>query len=108
MDRAAWMLKRYEELLNYSRQMLESARQSRWDDLISLEQKRDVLVVELRNDVDQGDVPAQVSTQVAELIGLILTADSETQLLAKSWREELHGLLGSMSTERKLTNTYGV
>lgn len=105
---AAWLVQRYESLAQLSMEMLEAARQGRWDELTGLEGKRSILVSELSQDSNPGEMPVEISSRVAELIRKILEADAETTALAGSWQEELQGLLKSMSTERKLSDTYGV
>lgn len=107
MERGAWILQRYHELFGLSAQMLAAAREGRWDDLPALEQRRAELVNELRQDSLQSLVPASASSQVAELIESIQKMDTEIYELVEAWKAELSDLLGSMKTERKLSDTYG-
>jgi hypothetical protein len=44
---------------------------------------------------------------VAELIEATRKLDAETLDLVEAWKVELLELLGSMRTERKLSDTYG-
>lgn len=107
MERANWILQTYKAVAQLSVQMLEAARNGQWDDLVTLEQKRDSVLTELRADATEAAIPDVVADQVSELIKAILAADSETGSLALSWRGELHELLDSMGTERKLFQAYG-
>ena len=107
MDRAGRILQRYQEVSRFSVQMRDAARQGRWDDLIALERARESQVAELKRDLGQGAVPPEVASQVGALIAAILEMDGETQELAVSWKGELKGLLESVNTERKLSQTYG-
>lgn len=106
MERAVWILQHYEALVQFSGQMLEAARHGRWDELVELERQRDSVLSELRTDAAQAAIPDAASERVAELIEAILIADKETDALVRAWRVELQALLGSMNTERKLSQTY--
>lgn len=106
-ERGAWIVQRYDDLRGLSAQMLAGAREGRWDDLPDLEQKRAEVVKALTQDAQQGAVPALISARVAGLIEDIRNMDTETRSLVEAWKIELHDLLGSMKTERKLSDTYG-
>ncbi len=89
-------------------QMLDSAHAGKWDDLPLHEQQRGTILAELKSGVCNGiNVRDSTSRKLAEMIAAILKADAETRSLAGAWRDELQGILGSMSTERKLSDTYG-
>ncbi len=106
MERATWILQRYEAFALLSEQMREAARHGQWDELVELEQKRVPMLSELRTD-SGGAVPDAISARVSELIRAILAADEETTSLALSWRGELQELIASLGTERKLFQAYG-
>jgi flagellar protein FliT len=106
MERAAWILQRYEALALLSEQMREAARHGQWDELVELEQKRDPMLSELRTDGGEA-IPDAIAARVSELIRSILAADDETSSLASSWRGELQELIASLGTERKLFQAYG-
>lgn len=107
MERAAWILQYYEAVARLSGQMLEAARHGQWDELVELEHQRDAVLSELRADAAKEVIPDAVAARVSDLIKAILVADSETGSLVLSWRGELHELLASMGTERKLFQAYG-
>lgn len=107
MERASWILRHYEAVARFSAQMRDAARHGQWDELVELERQRDSVLSELKSDAARAAIPDAAAEQVAELIGAILKADAETDALARAWHVELQGLLGSMSTERKLLDAYG-
>lgn len=107
MERAGWIVQHYEAAAKLAAMMLEVARQGQWDELVALEQQRAAVLSELMVDAAQGAIPDEVAEQVARLIGSILQADSEITPLAQAWQGELKGLLGSMGTERKISQAYG-
>lgn len=107
MARAGWIVQHYEAAAKLAVMMLEAARQGQWDELVALEQQRAAVMAELMADAAQGAIPDEAAEQVARLIGAILQADAEITPLAKAWQDELKGLLGSMGTERKISQAYG-
>lgn len=107
MEHVAWILQHYEAVAQLSGRMLEAARKELWDELIELELQRNSVLSELKSDVGQAAIPGEATEQVAKLIGSVLAADKEIEVLARAWRDELQGLLGSINTERKLSDTYG-
>lgn len=106
VERAAWILQRYEALALLSEQMREAARRGQWDELVELEQKRVPILSELRTDGGEA-IPDAIIARISELIEAILVADDETGSLASSWRGELQELIASLGTERKLFQAYG-
>lgn len=107
MEHPGDLIRHYEDLLVLSREMLQLASHGQWDELIQREREHASLVARLAHAAEITPVAQPDSLRIAELIDSILKLDSETQSLAKSWKDELQGLLGSMSTERKLSHTYG-
>lgn len=107
MEHPGDLVRRYEDLLQLSREMLQLARQGQWDELVLRERAHASLVADLAVAAATVPVPPADGLRISELIELILKLDSETQLLAHSWKNELQGLLESMSTERKLSHAYG-
>lgn len=97
----------YEQVLQFSGRMLEAARSSDWSGLLQLEQKRgEVLASVMRLDRGEPVEPA-LAARKTNLIRAILSADTETKVLTESWMQELQGILGSIGTERKLSQVYG-
>lgn len=107
MERTAWIVQRYEAVAQLAGKMLEAARHGQWDELVGLEQQRAAVLSELMADAAQGAIPNEVADQVAGLIGAILEKDAECTVLAQAWQDELKALLGSLNTERKISQTYG-
>ena len=108
MERAAWIVQRYEAVAQLAGKMQETARRGQWDELVEIEQQRSALLSELMADAAQGKIPDAVADEVARLIAFILEADAEIASLAKAWQEELKELLGSIGTERKISQAYGI
>lgn len=108
VDCETWLAGRYEHLVLVSMQMRDAARAGEWDELTLLERKRAALFAELDAGACKGaSLRESAARQLGEMIEKILGADAETRALASDWRVELQGLLGSMRTERKLSDTYG-
>jgi hypothetical protein len=97
----------YERALELSRAMLEAARKSDWDQLVALERERAQVVDDIRvADPDPGRDPV-TRARKRELIQAVLQCDEQIQLLTQDWMHELREVLGSISTEQRLTQTYG-
>lgn len=107
MERATWIVQRYEGVALLAGKMLEAARQGQWDELVELEQQRAAVLSELMADAAQGAIPGEAAEQVAGLIGAIVEKDAECTALARAWQDELKALLGSMGAERKIFQAYG-
>ncbi|OWW21299.1 flagellar protein FliT [Noviherbaspirillum denitrificans] len=100
------LLKRYEAMLQLSRQMLDAAKNAEWEKLVELEQVRSAVEEELkRNDTIRWQ-PAEAAKKAA-LIQSILDGDAEIKGLTESWMKELQGDIGSIGTEMKLKKAYG-
>lgn len=96
----------YEAIWALTRRMRGAAGDSQWDELISLENERYVLVKKLMagDDGDLSDVA--LNDRKAELIRNILDCDAETRSLSEAWMGELRQILNSVGTEKKLSNAY--
>jgi len=96
----------YDAALALSRQMLEAAANSRWDDLIALEQKRAALLAGVESGAIAGLEDAGLQQRLANVIQQILESDSQIKTLVEAWTGELSGILHSMGTEKKLQQAY--
>lgn len=90
----------YETAWALTQQMLETARNGEWDELILIEKKRAKVVAELMQ--NRHDVDAKTN----ENIQRILACDAEIKTLTESWLGELRETLASTITEKKLLQTY--
>jgi flagellar protein FliT len=96
----------YEAVAEKSLRMLDAARENQWDELIQIEQERSQVLQKLIaiDSIDLGE--AQLNKRKMELLESILKYDAETQLLAKSWMDELRSMLSNANVEKKLGNAY--
>ena len=103
---AAEIISRYERILVVSAEMVVSAQESRWEDLLSLEIARRELIqtatAEPASRLD--DVAFQARKET--LIRAILAADEQVKSLTLAWMSEMRGILTSVQAERKLAVAY--
>ncbi|HEY3325935.1 MAG TPA: flagellar protein FliT [Novimethylophilus sp.] len=97
----------YEAAARLSRQMLVAAQRGEWEVLIDLENQRASVLSNMMAEKNRGAIPDSIAEQVLGLINSILAMDTETRALTVLWSGELHQLLGSIDTERKLSQAYG-
>ena len=100
------VLAQYEHALALTRDMLAYARAGDWDNLLKLEPERSRVVDELRAQDPSPGKDAKVGRK-REVISEMLRMDEEIQLLTQDWMHELRDILNSVSTEQRLSRTYG-
>ena len=100
------LLSQYETILSDSRKMLALAKAGEWDKLVAVEQNRNQLLQALKNGNATILLDADLEAKRSELVRLILTADEETQKFSRIWMSELEVIIGSLSVEKKLNQTY--
>lgn len=100
------MLAEYERALALTRDMLTFARNGDWDNLVKFESDRS-RVVELLRVQDPSPAHDAGIARKREIIAEMLKMDEEIQLLSQDWMHELRDILNSVSTEQRLTRTYG-
>jgi flagellar protein FliT len=97
----------YEAVLSLTRQMLDAARSSRWEDLIASEDERSRLI----DHISKNDTAAILDSRLREikrdLIGSIMQHDAEIRILTQDWMRELRVVISSLSAQQKLQHTYG-
>jgi len=86
--------------------MLTFARNGDWDNLVKFESDRS-RVVELIRLQDALPVKDAGTSRKREIIAEMLKMDEEIQLLSQDWMHELRDILSSVSTEQRLSRTYG-
>jgi len=100
------IITRYEQILAASAEMVLSAQESRWDDLINLEIDRreliEVVTAEAPTRFDDVALQARKET----LIRSILAADEQVNALTAAWMSEMQVILTSVHAERKLARAY--
>lgn len=93
-------------MLRLAQQMLDLAKQSGWDRLVEFELER-AAIAETLIKHEEGSVWSQADQEKkADLIRSIIAADEEIKSLTQAWMGELQEILGSISTEKKLSKTY--
>jgi flagellar protein FliT len=105
---SADLLKRYDELLRLSQQMLAVARQSDWDRLVEIEKLRAVIADSLVKQDSEILWDASDAARKAQTIHAVLDADAEIKSLTALWMGELQALLGSIGSEKKLQKAYEI
>lgn len=93
----------YGEILALTRQMLDAARKSEWDDLTLVEKKRAEMVAGVMSCQQESGT---LDEKTADIVRQILGCDEEIKALTEAWLGDLRELLASTSTEKKLLNTY--
>jgi flagellar protein FliT len=97
----------YEDVANITTQMLQAARNARWDDLVHLEQYCANRVHSLATSEAPIKYPANLRNRKLSLLRDILADDREIRNLTEPWMQQLDKLLQATRTERKLSNAYG-
>lgn len=97
-------LQAYRELLDHACAMLSAARDQRWEEIAALELERGQLLARMTG-VDQG-MSRETLLLLEEMMQTVLDCDRQTALLVHLRQQELHGLLGSADTSRKLAQAY--
>jgi flagellar protein FliT len=98
----------YGDILSRSREMLALAQSQEWDALVDNELLRRDIVARLRQtleahpDLLQGPEKARSEALIREILDL----DNQTRTMAQQWMEEIEHRLSSVTTTRRLKNTY--
>jgi flagellar protein FliT len=101
------LMSAYERALELSRAMLEAARKSDWEQLVTLERERSRVIEDIRlRDPEPGRDGAGRERK-RELIQAVMHCDEQITLLTQDWMHELREVLGSISAEQRLSRTYG-
>lgn len=100
------LLDNYTQLLQLSQQMLQLAGQAEWDRLVELEQDRAAITDVLMKNESMATWTEEARSRKAELIRSILEMDNQIKSLTQDWMGELHEILGSIDTEKKLHKAY--
>lgn len=100
------LLDNYAQLLRLSQQMLQLAKQAEWDRLVELEHDRAAIADGLMKNESVAAWHDAAISRKAELIRSILETDNQIQSLTQNWMGELHEILGSIGTEKKLNKAY--
>ena len=91
----------FQRIISLSNQMLENARQQRWDDLSAIEDQRRQLLTEFFSRPVKGPKSA-----LANSIRSILEKDREIVRLGAEKREELRGALQKFNRQKHAVHAY--
>jgi len=104
---SATIMQHYQKALELTRAMLEAARKSEWDRMVSLEKERAGVIDQLRqHDVEPQRADPPTRNRKRELIRDIVQCDEQIEILTQDWMRELREVLGSIRTEQRLSRTY--
>lgn len=95
----------YEQLAQFTRQMLDAAQLNEWDRLIEIETQSTRIVQLLRNQPSPR-LNSNLRDQKVVLINRILADDRAIRHLTEPWMTRLSVLINSTGTERKLSRAY--
>lgn len=103
---ATEIISRYERILVVSAEMVVSAQESRWEDLLSLEIARRELIEVVTAEAPTRFDDAALQARKESLIHGILAADEHVKSMTSTWMSEMQGILTSVQAERKLAVAY--
>ena len=96
----------YQEMSTLSCRMVEAARASDWDSLITLEHSVAVLRNSLLSDCDNSGLDSGELKLKTQLIQRILADDAEVRRHTEPWMEQVRKFLGS-GVKRQIAHAYG-
>lgn len=108
MSESPDVLHLFSQILDSSTKMLELAQQESWDALVEHEQQRRQIVDALRIALEKQGKPKDpaIRTKAEKLNQRILAVDDQTRELVQRGMAEIDQRLNSVSTSKKLLNTY--
>lgn len=96
----------YEGILAITNQMLQAAKRSDWDRLVSLELDCKHLTNQLIEQHAQEKLNDEQQKKKIALIQEILARDAEIRAITEPWMTHLQNMLTSYDQKRKLNQTY--
>ena len=102
---ASSILKRYQEMLSLSQDMLNEAKKEDWDNLVELGEKRG-LVVEMLKRVDTISWSLTDAQKKEKIIRDIMTIDAEVKILMQSELKNLQENISKIATGMKVKMAY--
>jgi flagellar protein FliT len=82
------------KLLTYYEDMLAAARSGKWDEVVKLEGACAVLIAQLKNAAQSGQLMQNEAKEKSRIMQRILLNDAEIRHLAEPWLEDLDNLMG--------------
>ncbi|BET97126.1 MULTISPECIES: flagella biosynthesis regulatory protein FliT [Xenorhabdus] len=101
------LLSAYQQILSLSEQMIDLARNEKWDELIDMEitYLKAVEVVTLLS--ENSDAPISLQQQLTKILQTVLDNEKETKRLLQRRLNELSDLIKQESCKQLLHDTYG-
>ena len=96
----------YKSIAQASADMLDAARDSDWDELVSAEEKCAHRIAALQMHQEGGLADTADGAGRIRILGEILAHDAEIRDLTTPWLRQLEQILAAGSQERRLQNTY--
>ena len=96
----------YEDLAIKSAAMVDAARRSDWNSVISIEQECSVLIGELKTQVETTPPNPESRHRKAQIIRRMLIEDAEIRDLAQPQLASLASLISLTNTRRRVENAY--
>jgi flagellar protein FliT len=106
MDEQEHILDIYGSLATVTGQMVDAAKRSDWDRLISLEHDCRSLIESLKRSDAGAKTGAAYAQRKIALIRKVLADDAEVRKFTEPWMTRLEAYLGGARQERKLQRTY--
>ena len=88
------LLNYYEAIEKASAEMLAAARSNNWDEVVKLEDACAVLIAQLKNATQSGQLIDNETKEKSRIMQRILLNDAEIRHLAEPWLEDLDHLMG--------------
>lgn len=104
---AAQAITNYEVLLALTGQMRAAAVHGEWDRLISIEQQRSQLLIEMKLIDAVVNLDATLRQRKTQLIENILADDTEIRNRTQVWMSQLQRNIDSNNNAQRLRQTYG-
>ncbi|MBC8953531.1 flagella biosynthesis regulatory protein FliT [Xenorhabdus sp. PB62.4] len=101
------LLSAYQQILSLSEQMIDLARNKKWDELVEMEitYLKAVEVVTLIS--KNSDIPFSLQQQLTKILQTVLDNEKETKRLLQKRLNELSDLIKQESCKQLLHDTYG-
>ncbi|MDX8000147.1 flagella biosynthesis regulatory protein FliT [Xenorhabdus sp. Reich] len=101
------LLSAYQQILSLSEQMINLARNEKWDELIDMEITYLKAVEVVTSLSENSDTPISLQQQLTKILQTVLDNEKETKRLLRKRLDELSDLIKQESCKQLLHDTYG-
>ncbi|MDX7990823.1 flagella biosynthesis regulatory protein FliT [Xenorhabdus littoralis] len=101
------LLSAYQQILSLSEQMINLARNEKWDELIDMEITYLKAVEMVTSLSENSDTPISLQQQLTKILQTVLDNEKETKRLLRKRLDELSDLIKQESCKQLLHDTYG-